>query len=763
MPSVNSLFNNSAWGQVSQSIHGRIDLPVYQNGWSYGRNFIFHSLGFTKYRPGSKYYAGTNANKKGFLHLFDFGSGQAYMLEFTAGKIRFMTPTGFVLSGGNPVEVSTSYAEADLFGLQFAQVYNKLYIVHNSYAPKVLVRTSATSFTLNDISFVCGPMDDENQISTHTFTASSTTGSVTVTSSTSYFASTDVGRHIFMRGSTSLPGGWGIITAYTNPTTVTMSVQETLDNNNATRYWRMGAFQSGNYPGSVAINQQRLVLGSTPNAPLKEYCSKTALYEDFTPGTNDDDAFSFSVGGQKMAKVNFISSLSNGMAIGTNSGTISVRPSANSAAITPTDINTSGASDYIGSAPVMALNIENSIVYVDRKKTGLRGLVYDALNESFKATDFNLVSDDVLTGEIVQTTYSKMSPDIVWAVTSDGKLFGLTYLKEENISCWHQHDFGGEVVSAESFPQVGDDDILFIVVKRVINGSEKYYIETIEPDIRIKTKFDYFSGVYDVDNIRYLRNMWECQKKLIRLDSALVYDGTNTARSITLSSTTGDITITASGSAFSSGNVGDEIWVKAVDGIGYGRAKITAYTSNTVVSATVTEDFNTTTYAAGGWYLTAQTFSGLTHLEGETVKVVADGGVSASEYVVTGGVINIDAPASYVVVGLPYTGLLVSLPLEGGGINGTSQTKPKNVTKVNVRFYQTNGCKIGTDAYNLKPLEFRDNSSYLNRPTALFSGDREVLVRDSTDISKGVVVLQDTPQPCTILLLTPFFKTSDGG
>jgi hypothetical protein len=66
-------------------------------------------------------------------------------------------------------------------------------------------------------------------------------------------------------------------------------------------------------------------------------------------------------------------------------------------------------------------------------------------------------------------------------------------------------------------------------------------------------------------------------------------------------------------------------------------------------------------------------FSGLGHLEGRTVKVLADGALHP-ERVVTGGAITLDHAASKVLVGLGYTSRLKTLRLEGGAM-GTAQGK----------------------------------------------------------------------------------------
>lgn len=78
---------------------------------------------------------------------------------------------------------------------------------------------------------------------------------------------------------------------------------------------------------------------------------------------------------------------------------------------------------------------------------------------------------------------------------------------------------------------------------------------------------------------------------------ALSESGVKPAASLTLSATTGSITLTAGSATFLIGDVGREV------SAGTGLARITAFTSTTVVSATTVIDFNTTSFTSGNWTL----------------------------------------------------------------------------------------------------------------------------------------------------------------
>ena len=79
---------------------------------------------------------------------------------------------------------------------------------------------------------------------------------------------------------------------------------------------------------------------------------------------------------------------------------------------------------------------------------------------------------------------------VVWCVSSDGSLLGLTYLPEQNIGAWHKHTTDGVVESITTVTE-HDDDILYAVIKRTVQGRSVRYIERMRPR-KTTTQKDYF-------------------------------------------------------------------------------------------------------------------------------------------------------------------------------------------------------------------------------------------------------------------------------
>lgn len=95
-----------------------------------------------------------------------------------------------------------------------------------------------------------------------------------------------------------------------------------------------------------------------------------------------------------------------------------------------------------------------------------------------------------------------------------------------------------------------------------------------------------------------------------------------------------------------------------------------------------------------------KTVSGLSHLEGETVQILADGAVQRSK-VVKNGAVELDEPADTVVCGLGFESLLSPMPIEIEMQNGQSVLRNKVIGELRIRLYDSVGgeAKCGGDSW----------------------------------------------------------------
>jgi hypothetical protein len=154
------------------------------------------------------------------------------------------------------------------------------------------------------------------------------------------------------------------------------------------------------------------------------------------------------------------------------------------------------------------------------------------------------------------------------------------------------------------------------------------------------------------------------------------------------------------------------------------------------------------------------TISGLNHLEGETVQILADGSAHADK-TVSGGSITLDRNASTVHVGYSYTSLVETLRIEAGADDGVSQGKIKRIHGVTVRFIDTVGAEVGPDTSNLDRIPFRDSSMAMDTAVPMFDGDKEIFFPSSYETDARAVVRQTQPLPMTVLAIMRRSNTFD--
>jgi hypothetical protein len=152
--------------------------------------------------------------------------------------------------------------------------------------------------------------------------------------------------------------------------------------------------------------------------------------------------------------------------------------------------------------------------------------------------------------------------------------------------------------------------------------------------------------------------------------------------------------------------------------------------------------------------------SGLYHLEGEELSILANGATHPDK-TVSGGGVSLDFSATSGAVGFGYTSQMQTLRLESGSVDGTSQGKPKRIHDITVRFHETVGAEVGTDANDADRIFFRDSSMSMDEAIPLFSGDKEIEFPGGYDDDARIFVRQTQPLPLTVLALYPRMNTFD--
>jgi hypothetical protein len=150
----------------------------------------------------------------------------------------------------------------------------------------------------------------------------------------------------------------------------------------------------------------------------------------------------------------------------------------------------------------------------------------------------------------------------------------------------------------------------------------------------------------------------------------------------------------------------------------------------------------------------AQEVTGLSHLEGKVVEANVDGACHIP-MTVTGGEVQLeDRYSNIVAIGLPYTSTLETMRLEGEVADGGTQERKKRATEVNLRFYETINGKLISPEGEEDIISFRTTPDPMTRHLPLFSGDKKVKFSTGYNYNLTVKVIQASPMPMTILVLS---------
>lgn len=752
-------------GEMAPSTSARVDLNRYFTGLRTCRNFMIMPEGGARNRAGYRFIAETRfSNLVSRLIPFQFSTEQTYALEFGHGYIRFYTNGGQLLNGSVIYEVLTPYIAEHLFELNVTQSADVLTIVHPSYPPAELKRLGPTSWTLSNISFtpsiaapagltaapLAGGSGDTTQFR-YVVTAvatgeaaeeSAASAPATVASwnsksgadlSWSAVAGVD---HYNVYKENNGSGLFGFIGMATNTTFTDLNISP--DKNDTPPSYQ-NPFADGNNPGVVGYYQQRLVFAASAKNPQTVWMSRVGAFHNFgySQPNKDDDAITLTIASNQVNRIRHLLSLKE-MLVLTSGAEVTI--SGDATGIKPTNVQAVFQS-YIGSSAVPPAVYGNTALYVQARGQKLADLSYSYTSDGFQGQDLTVLSSHLVRGyEIKAMTLAQVPNSVLWCVRNDGVKLGFTYMPTQEVFSWHRHDTDGAFESIVSIPE-GDEDAVYVIVRRTIGGNVKRYVERLAS--RELRRFD--SGEYWFDRAFFV-------------DSGLTYDGRRTGAAVLTGGTDwkypNPLTLTAGVATFDAGMIGRSIVLygggTATDPGQILVVQISAFasaTSVTVVPQTIVPE-SLRGLPATRWGLAATTVTGLDHLNGKTVSMLADGNV-APQQVVASGAVALDSPSLVVHAGLPIQADFETLDMALPN-NPAFLGNKKRVNGVVVFCDESRGFFAGPGEDKLREYKQRSTENY-GEPIKLLTGRAEVPIIADWSESGRVFIRQDDPLPLTIL------------
>jgi hypothetical protein len=300
---------------------------------------------------------------------------------------------------------------------------------------------------------------------------------------------------------------------YTAANNVTSSTPPPQDTTNwtpnapgGTQYWSEAAWSNyRGFPQAVCSFQQRVFYASSGYEPQRIWGTVTNDIENFALGdqTQATDSVVFDLNAPGRGPIQWLSAQSDlfcGLSLAEwiiNSGSTNATTSAGSA-ITPTNINAVEQGTF-GSAPyVPPLVVGNAVFFAQRKDDAIRQMLFSVYTAKYMSQDLTGLADHLFTSGIVNMAYQSRwrHQSILWVVTQQGTLCGLTYDLDEGVFGWCKAQtgyattdpLGNPITPDNGFESVccipgknGNDDEVWVVANRLIGGVQTRFIERINP------------------------------------------------------------------------------------------------------------------------------------------------------------------------------------------------------------------------------------------------------------------------------------------
>jgi hypothetical protein len=810
MPRVSPIITSFNSGEWSPRLYGRVDLEKYPNACRTCKNFVPLVHGPAERRPGT-YFIGETKTPADRVRLFpfEFNVAQAYILEFGDEYMRVYKDGALVVDdSGDPYELATPYAVADLPKIKYVQDADTLYLVHPDYPPQKLTRADHDDWTIAPIVFLDGPYRDENvydDVGGNLCTdgdCEENTGWASVGTPTTQARSNEQAYHgAYSRKFTIDADGEGVkTTAFTTVTGKLYRVRVRVYT--ATQNFKI-SIRKGDDSGYNATK-------SISSVPYNDWTEYEYFWQEAAGGTGAYVAFTNATGSSGTWYIDLVEIYEiETPALLTPSGrTGTITLTATAATFeeahegsfwrikcgedwgyveiteytTSTSVTATVKTELAGTDPTPfwregAFSVKRgypAAITFNDQALWLAGTASEPLMlwRSVVGDYENFAPGDTAAdGQTYRLKAEKVN-SIRWLASTETMTIGTVSgawtigpkntseaLRADNARVAAQTPDGSADIQAVNFLS----SVLY--VQRL--GKPTNYGERV-----LSMQYDLLNDRYKSRDVSILAEHiadggiveWAYMASpypivwMVRDDGALLsmtYSPEQEVIAWALHDTDGVI----ESCAVIPGESQDDLYLSVKRTINGSAVRY--------IEMMVPFDFGDQEDAffvdCGLSYEGAPetVLSGLDHLAGETVSILADGATVPDQVVTSDGAITLDTAASVIHVGLPYVSDLSPMDLEGGAAEGTAQGKKKRIHEAVIRFHRTAQGKIGPDADRLDAIIFRDTETPIGEPAPLYSGDIMQPFRGGHAATGRILIRQDKPLPMTILNIMPRFTTED--
>ncbi len=776
MPKTQNAFSSFTNGEISPLLSSRIDYDKYFSSCEKLENFFIYPHGGITRRPGLVFVNEVkDSTKKTRIFSFKFNASatDVYIIEAGEYYFRFYKNHAQLLSGGDAYEISTPYKEEHLFELQFAPLADVMYISHSSYAQRKLSRTGDTSWTLSTVKFDPPPSYIADTDLNETLTPSATTGEdVTFTAGSGVFLPADVDRLIIFGASRA------IITEWTSATAVVADIIDDWPDTStmAAGAWKLtGSPSCGLTPSAKSPVKKRIKL-TVETETAKSVTSMTRSGSTVTVVTSTAHGFASNeyvlIDGavQKQYNGGWLITVTNSTTFTFNIGSATPTTPATgtiTAARAKAAFRAADKDKYVKinsglckiKVVTSAVEVKADIISVLSAKTQSEAGLWSLESESW--TDAN--GYPAACAFFQQRLYfggSNQQPTTVWGSvtdsfenfavgTSDDNSLEYTITSQNKIRWLSEaKNLAIGTLGDERILGTGDDTALTAtnvktsrdtsygcaLIAPITIGNTTLFIQRAgrklrelafvfendsykAPDLTILAEHITEGGIVETayqqepdSQVYAVRGDGQLPTMTYQRDEGVV----GWSRQITQGLFESVAVIPATGK--------DEAWFVVARQIGGVWKRYIEYFSTDLWAVSSTFQWRQAMTDSAIKYsgVPATVITGLGHLEGKTVTILANGGLHAARTVL-GGMVTLDIEATEVEVGLAYAAEGLTVRPELSTANGSIQGKIKGWSAITARLYKSLGGKIN-DEY----IETRTSGDLTDKPPPVFSGDYTV-------------------------------------
>lgn len=759
------LKSSFAGGELSPSMYGRTDIAKYDSGAAVLRNFLVLRYGGAANRPGFKFIAQTYNNKKAVLIPFVYSADQNYNVEITAGRCRFYKDGDIVkYDNGTPYSIENFFEDKDLENpakIKYTQSADVLFIVHPEHSPMTLTRYGELDWRFEKMDITGGPFDDAFNLRKASdkvdISASAVSGDVTITATSNIFSQNDVGSLL-------------AITQFI-PTDYKKAVPNSSGSNlqvdvlpKSSVYIESFGFWDGNF------SLEKYDTASEKWTNIRTQSGNRSQNYNFTEENASESIVSYRVtstefntgvwSGENEKQRGYITIQSIG---GDYTGYVLITEYISSSVVKGKVkkklASTSSTKDFSFAAwngekgyPAAAGFYEDRLVFAGSKgmpQTFWTSKIGDYYNFG---VNIPLLDEDAVTG-----TLNGGQMNGIKAIIAFGEMILLTSGGEYKVSGGGKPLTGSNILSQpQEYRGVSD-------VNPVTVGSRIVYVQQQGNIIR-DLAYSYDVDKYTGDDLNLL--------------AAHLFEG-HKIISMTYQQIPNSI-----------------IWCVRDDGLLLGltylkEQDIYAWHQHTIANGRFvnvcsisgkTEDVLYTVIERDGKYYVeimesrdkstnvedqffvdsgityegepTDEISGLEHLEGYTVAILADGNVLPQQTVENGKVL-LGNKYKKVHVGLPIDAEIKTLPIDFTAQDGTYLSRKKRIATVTLLLKDSRGGLFGMKENELDEFKWRSNEAY-GEPIGLQTGKFKVTIKSATyDETQQIIIKQPDPLPMTVLSLIP--------